>query len=76
MHKSAMLRLKWFVDNYIPKDKEVTVLDIGSYDINGSYRKLFAQTKVKYIGLDIEKGPNVDLVVKDFPLLFFFFFLV
>lgn len=65
MHKSAMTRMKWFVENYIPKDREVKVLDIGSYSVNGNYRSLFAGTKAKYTGLDISKGPNVDVVVKD-----------
>lgn len=65
MHKSAMLRMKWFVDHYIPKDKEVKVLDVGSYDVNGNYRKLFLGSKAAYTGLDIVKGRNVDIVVKD-----------
>lgn len=65
MHKSAMLRMKWFIDHYIPQNKEVKVLDIGSYNVNGCYRTLFTNTKVKYTGLDVSKGPNVDLVPKD-----------
>lgn len=65
MHNSAMLRMKWFVDNYIPKTTKVKVLDIGSYSVNGNYRDLFKGTQVEYVGLDIEKGPNVDIVVKD-----------
>ena len=65
MHRSAMLRMKWFVDNYVPRDKEVKVLDIGSYDVNGCYRPLFKETKAEYIGLDLEKGPNVDFVPND-----------
>lgn len=36
------------------------VLDIGSLDINGSNRYLFEGCS--YIGLDIGKGPNVDVV--------------
>lgn len=65
MHKSAMARMKWFIDNYIDKDKEVSILDIGSYDVNGCYKTLFKNTKVKYTGLDLSKGPNVDIVPKD-----------
>lgn len=65
MHKSAMTRMEWFVQNYIPKDEEVKVLDIGSYNVNGNYRSLFSQTKAKYTGLDIVPGPNVDITVKD-----------
>jgi SAM-dependent methyltransferase len=57
--------MKWFVDNYINKlsgTKKLKVLDVGSYDVNGSYRHLFPEDFFKYIGLDMEAGPNVDLV--------------
>jgi len=59
--------MKWFVDHYaskIPKS-EVKVLDVGSYDVNGSYKHLFAEQKYLYTGLDMEEGPNVDLVLKN-----------
>lgn len=36
------------------------LLDIGSFDVNGNYRDLF--TAQEYIGMDIEAGPNVDVV--------------
>ena len=64
MHTSAMIRMKWFVDNYIPKDKHVRVLDIGSYNVNGCYRSLFNGFDCEYVGADIEAGPNVDIVLK------------
>jgi SAM-dependent methyltransferase len=58
--------MQWFVENYASKiDKtEITVLDVGSYDVNGTYRPLFDQQKFVYTGLDMEKGPNVDIVLK------------
>lgn len=63
MHLSAMLRMEWFVKNYIPTDKKVKVLDVGSYNVNGCYRDLFRERKnVEYVGLDITAGPNVDIV--------------
>jgi SAM-dependent methyltransferase len=37
-----------------------TVLDVGSLDINGNNRYLFADCD--YLGIDIGPGPNVDLV--------------
>tara|TARA_B100000902_G_C27143683_1_gene830015 strand:+ start:183 stop:806 length:624 start_codon:yes stop_codon:yes gene_type:complete len=40
---------------------DIKVLDIGSYDINGSNRFLF-DSNVDYLGLDIMEGPNVDIV--------------
>ena len=41
------------------------VLDVGSYGVNGVYRDLFKENNIEYVGLDIEAGPNVDIVVKD-----------
>ena len=37
------------------------VLEIGSYDVNGSIRSLFKEVK-EYIGIDLCAGPGVDLV--------------
>jgi SAM-dependent methyltransferase len=67
MHVNSILRMKWFVENYaskIIKDK-IKVLDVGSYNINGSYKELFDTEKFEYLGLDIEKGPNVDIVLNN-----------
>jgi SAM-dependent methyltransferase len=40
--------------------KNVSVLDVGSQDINGNNKIFFENSE--YIGLDIGKGPNVDVV--------------
>ncbi len=63
MHTSSMLRMKWFIDNYVEEGKRV--LDVGSYDVNGNYRGLFAGKNIEYVGLDIEAGPNVDIVMDE-----------
>ncbi|MDD4478561.1 MAG: class I SAM-dependent methyltransferase [Mesotoga sp.] len=39
------------------------VLDVGSMDVNGSYKPLFQDHD--YQGLDIAPGPNVDIVAPD-----------
>ena len=65
MHTSAMLRMSWFVDNYVKGKGRVRVLDVGSYDVNGCMRPLFDGTEAEYVGLDIEAGPNVDVVMND-----------
>ncbi|MEY8335912.1 class I SAM-dependent methyltransferase [Lachnospiraceae bacterium 47-T17] len=62
MHKSTMLRMEWFINHYIKKDG-AKVLDVGSYDVNGSYKSLFEGKNVEYVGLDIVEGPNVDVVM-------------
>ena len=41
--------------------RDKTVLDMGSLDINGSNRYLFENCT--YIGIDLSKGENVDVVV-------------
>lgn len=51
-----------FVNNYVVGGKGKRVLDIGSYNVNGSYRTLFDNIDIEYVGLDIEEGPNVDVV--------------
>ena len=38
------------------------VLEIGSLDINGSVRSIFKPFAEKYIGLDTQEGPGVDIV--------------
>lgn len=65
MHKSAILRMQWFINNYVPTDKHIRVLDVGSYDVNGNYRVLFQGMDVDYIGLDMSDGLNVDFVPVD-----------
>lgn len=57
MHEQAY---EW-VRRYVPPAMPMTVLDIGGRDINGSVRPLFPDATV-YRVLDINDGPNVDIV--------------
>ena len=41
-----------------------TVLDVGSFDVNGTVKPCFLATGWKYIGFDLEPGPNVDVAGK------------
>lgn len=50
--------------NYLNNAKEAKILDVGSYNVNGCYREIFQDAKFEYTGLDMEPGPNVDLVPK------------
>lgn len=69
MHKASYLRMNYLVDYYEPyfaKEKEkIKVLDVGSYDVNGSYKSIFPEQKYVYTGLDMCAGPNVDVVPED-----------
>ncbi len=56
--------IKEFKEFYIKNsfNKDIDVLEIGSLDVNGNIRNLFNFSK-EYVGIDLEKGPNVDLVL-------------
>ena len=60
MHYSAYINAEKFKNKYIDKINNKKILDIGSYDVNGTMKPIFDEGN--YIGLDMEKGPNVDVV--------------
>ncbi len=65
-----MRTMKKLVEKYLLYNPDITrVLDVGSMDAQngeyGTYRSLFEPHGFYYYGLDIEPGPNVDIVVKD-----------
>jgi SAM-dependent methyltransferase len=64
MHPSSMQLMRMFVERYVSPSPELKVADIGSYDVNGTYRELFSGCD--YTGLDITPGPNVDRVVEEY----------
>ena len=64
MHKESFEIMRYFVDTYLDKNKKLEILDVGSYDVNGSYKSLFQNPNWSYCGLDIVEGPNVDVVSK------------
>ena len=43
------------------KLSEINILEIGSYDVNGSVRDIFKESN--YLGIDLINGPGVDLVM-------------
>ena len=47
------------------------VLDVGSYNVNGTFRPLVEQRGWNYTGLDTVAGPNVDIIAQD-PFAFTF----
>lgn len=63
MHDSVLKFVKSVVDEYDLADKRV--LEIGSYNINGSVRPYFTGS---YTGIDHEDGPGVDLVMSSHEL--------
>lgn len=68
MHRSSLVRMRQFVNFYCMNhehEEKIRVLDVGSYDVNGSYKGLFPKDKFEYTGLDMVEGPNVDIVPLD-----------
>ena len=47
--------------NKLNNFKNMTVLDVGSYDVGGSIKEFFHNNY--YLGVDLTKGPNVDVVL-------------
>lgn len=67
MHKSSLDKMVSFRDRYLAERKGdvLLILDLGSLDANGSYRQLFAVPPWRYLGVDIARGDNVDIVVRN-----------
>lgn len=49
------------VERNLSLTSDASVLEIGSYDVNGSMRDLFSGAG-RYVGVDLAPGPGVDLV--------------
>lgn len=62
MHPSSHFLMWTFINRHLSKEKVLRILDVGSYDVNGTYRAIFNFPKWEYVGLDLEQGPNVDCV--------------
>ncbi len=61
MHSSAMRIGTKFLDNYFLPQMS-SVLEVGSFDVNGSLKSAKPKS-AQWIGMDIEEGPGVDIVV-------------
>lgn len=61
MHYTALRHGQLFFDLYW-QPEFATVVELGSYDVNGTLRNVTPPT-ARYIGLDLEAGPGVDVVV-------------
>lgn len=47
------------------KNEPLFILDLGSFDVNGSYRGYFEFPSWTYRGIDRSAGKNVDIVLQD-----------
>lgn len=63
MHKTALEVMTKLIKVEKTILKKGKVLDVGSMDVNGSYKDLF--NGWAYLGCDIRKGKNVDIFMQD-----------
>ena len=64
MHGSSYHEMQNNVEKYLYKyrGQAITVADIGSLDVNGTYKPLM-DSSWRYVGLDICDGDNVDILM-------------
>lgn len=63
MHHSVF---KFFCESFAHDElKDKRILDVGSYDVNGSVRSIIepVMSPKEYIGIDMRQGPKVDIVL-------------
>lgn len=66
MHAESFELMRWALadETRIPHRSHKSVADVGSFDVNGTYRPLIESLGFKsYTGLDVREGPGVDLVI-------------
>lgn len=61
MHASSLEHMRDLVARYLDRSRPLHVVDIGSYDVNGTYRQLFDNLGWAYTGVDLAAGPGVDV---------------
>jgi SAM-dependent methyltransferase len=67
MHPSSYEKMAGFCRDYLANraDSPLVIVDLGSWDYNGSYRPLFDRPPWRYVGVDLTAGQNVDIVLRD-----------
>lgn len=70
MHESSLVKFVAFLDEYCGSSAETkskSILDVGSASYMGhtSYRPLAEGRGLRYVGLDMQPGLNVDIVSKN-----------
>lgn len=65
MHQSSYDHMSDVARRHLAGLSRGTVVDIGSQDVNGSYRPIFQALGWRYRGADAEPGKNVDIVLEN-----------
>ena len=66
MHASSYDLMGLMVEKYIAKIETLSILEIGSADYCGSYKKHFEKPNWFYQGADCQAGKNVDIIYESF----------
>lgn len=70
MHQSSMNNMQRCFEVYVKgtalgQQDRIRVLEVGSANVNGSYRQIFAGDRFDYVGVDMEAASGVDVVLAD-----------
>jgi hypothetical protein len=67
MHRHSFDIMAQFRSRYLDarRREPLVIVDLGSADLNGSYRELFALPPWRYLGVDLVPSENVDVVLRD-----------
>lgn len=67
MHQSSFEKMYYFKEKHLGSriHEPLVIMDLGSQNVNGSYRSIFDLPAWKYIGVDMVPGKGVDLVLSD-----------
>ena len=63
MHASSMENMQRCIE-WFAGDRPLKVVDLGAMNVNGSYQELLP-SNADYVGVDLEEGPGVDVVLTD-----------
>jgi SAM-dependent methyltransferase len=56
---------RYIAGEFLTSRRSVALVDVGSANVNGSYRQIFDHPKIDYLGLDLAEAPGVELVIAD-----------
>ena len=66
MHLSSYQHMADLVSRHLDDSRPLKIADLGSYDVNGTYRTLFSgRPGWEYTGIDLSEGPGVDLALSN-----------
>lgn len=65
MHQSSYNKMTQFRSEFLTETDALNIYDLGSQDVNGSYRSIFDHENWNYVGIDMAPGANVDIVLQN-----------